>query len=131
MTKDEIWEELKRDETKIYGQRLFDVFVQTTDDMILKHFMELDKELGNKINSGSVYSILIKSIKEGVDVFQKVLDELEQENIDKLTGHNVYKLFSVFLGMHTGINLDLLGELPDIIGKSLGHNINKLDHNEI
>jgi len=87
MTKDEIWEKLKRDETKIYGQSLFDVFVQTTDDMIPKHFMELDKELRNKITSDSVYRVLIKSKNK-----TEMAEILGQENIRKLSSRNIKRL---------------------------------------
>jgi len=111
MTKDEIWEELKKDETKIYGQSLFDVFVQTTDDLTPKHFMELDKELRNKISGGSVCSILLQSSNK-----TEMADVLGQDNISKLTGGDVYRLLDRVLkkkDMASILGKEKIGKLSD------------------
>ena len=93
MTKDEIWEELKRDETKIYGQSLFDVFVQTTDNLTLKHFMELDKESRNKISGGSVISMLLVAPNK-----KDVASILGKENINRLSEKEIEELLNPFWG---------------------------------
>jgi len=92
-TKDEIWEELKRDETKIYGQRLFDVFVQTTDNLTLKHFMQLDKELRNKISGESVISMLLVAPNK-----KDVASILGKENINRLSEKEIEELLNPFWG---------------------------------
>jgi len=42
MNKNEIWEQIKNDKTMIYGQSMLDVFLQTTEDLKIDHFLELD-----------------------------------------------------------------------------------------
>jgi len=127
MTKDEIWQMIKKDQTKIYGQSLFDVFVQTTDDLTPEHFMEIDTELKSKITSESVYKILNNA---DVKDKKKIAKELGRENINKLTEDHVYLILYSYLSdikdleSHAGALAHMrLKSIVEILGQE---NIDKL-----
>jgi hypothetical protein len=43
MNKDEVWERLKRDDSKVYGQGMLDMFLKTTNYLERRHWEELDQ----------------------------------------------------------------------------------------
>ena len=63
MTQDEIWQKIKEDKTKIYGETMLDVFLQTTDYLSLKHYLELTNKQKDFIKSKQIInSLFIKSV---------------------------------------------------------------------
>jgi hypothetical protein len=51
MNKNEIFEQIKNDKTMIYGQSMLDVFLQTTEDLKIDHYLELDDKQKKLINN--------------------------------------------------------------------------------
>lgn len=43
MTKDEVWKEIKSDETKVYGKSMLEMFISSTDVIDSRHYEELPK----------------------------------------------------------------------------------------
>jgi hypothetical protein len=50
MNKDEIWERLKGDGAKVYGQSMLDMFLKTTEKLERRHWDELDQKQRKLVN---------------------------------------------------------------------------------
>lgn len=86
MNKDEVWEQIKNDKSDIYGQPLFDVFLQVVDQLSERHFFDLNKDQRNKLTGDTIYSLLYYA-----DDVKKIADLIGQ-NINKLSEQHVYEL---------------------------------------
>jgi hypothetical protein len=62
MNKNEIWEEIKNDKTMIYGQSMLNVFLQTTIDLKIDHYLELDNKQKKLINNAELALLLAKEL---------------------------------------------------------------------
>lgn len=88
MNQDEIWQKVKNDESTIYGQPIFDVFLQLTEDLLPKHFFELNKTQIEKLNSASIYNLLSRS-RMNVNNFEKICETLGTKEINKLNSEQI------------------------------------------
>ena len=67
MKKDEVWQKIKEDQTKIYNQSMLDVFLQTANELELRHYLELNdkqKEFVHK-NTSTIRKLFHASVKYG------------------------------------------------------------------
>lgn len=86
MNRDEVWEQIKNDKSAIYGQPIFDVFLQVVDHISEHHFFELNKDQISKLTGDAIYSLLYYAS----DV--KKIADLIGQNINKLSEQHVYEL---------------------------------------
>jgi len=82
MNKDEIWQELKNSESTIYGQPMLDVFLQTTEKLSSRHFLELNKEQIEKLTA-KVIAYVLWDAKNSEDI-EKVANKLGAQGFNKL-----------------------------------------------
>jgi len=79
MEKDEVWERLKKDETKVYGQSMLDMFLKTTDRLERRHLDELPeakRRLVNpevKLKLASTVGEAERAVKDGAKDFDTAL----------------------------------------------------------
>lgn len=67
MNRDQIWQKIKEDKTQIYGQSILDVFLQTTDHLNIKHYLELTNKQQDFIKSKQMLNnLFIESVKENM-----------------------------------------------------------------
>jgi hypothetical protein len=64
MNKNEIWEEIKQDKSIIYGQSMLEVFLQTTEDLKIDHYLELNDKQKKLINDANLAYKLAKKLYE-------------------------------------------------------------------
>jgi hypothetical protein len=86
MNRDQVWEKIKNDNSKMYGQPMLDVFLQVTDSLSEKHFLELSKTQIEKLNGDVLYGLLYYA-----GDIKKIADLISQ-NINKISEHHVYEL---------------------------------------
>lgn len=86
MNKDEVWEQVKNDKSEIYGQPIFDVFLQVIDHLSEPHFLELNQEQINKLTGDAIYSLLYYAddVKKLADLIGKNINKLSEQHIFEL-----------------------------------------------
>jgi hypothetical protein len=79
MTKDEIFEKIKNDNSKIYGQPIFDMFLQLSDDISYKHFSSLPDNKKRLVNNfyGIVQELIINSRTKELEELLKFKKEFQ------------------------------------------------------
>ena len=80
MNKDEVWEKIKEDKSKIYNQNVLDVFLQVTDNLRLSHYLELTEKQKNLIKNPKVaYELAMQTfLYKGAFSKEKVDPRLEK-----------------------------------------------------
>jgi hypothetical protein len=88
MNKDEVWETIKNDKSTIYGQPIFDVFLQITNFLSEPHFLELNEEQKSKLSGDVLFNLLYyaRDIKKIADLIKN--------NINKLSENHIYDLLA-------------------------------------
>jgi hypothetical protein len=112
MNKDQVWEQIKNDKTKIYGESLLDVFLKTTSEIEQKHILEFPEKieylnnecLNNlvwKTDASEIFKLIIEKVKSP-EVWRRICDkdnvssEILDEMVEKLLKlkENNYKIFN-------------------------------------
>jgi ankyrin repeat protein len=90
MKKDEIWKQIKEDETEVYGQSMLDMFLMTTDNIKKSHYDELP-ESKKKITAPEVrlknadsVAEAEKAIKTGAKNFNGALEAAASRGLKEL-----------------------------------------------
>lgn len=86
MDRDKIWQQIKNDDSQLYGQPILDVFLQTTDFLSEPHFLELNKNQIDKLTGDAIYSLFYYASD-----IKKIADLIGQ-NINKISVNHVYTL---------------------------------------
>lgn len=70
MKRDEIWRELQKDDAKVYGEPILDMFLKMTEDLERRHWDELSRDQ-KEIASTSVKFSVLSSNQEAIDMIRK------------------------------------------------------------
>lgn len=106
MSLDKIWEQIKSDQSEIYGMKMLDVFLMCTKTLDSKHFNELTAEQKKKIGPPAAVDLLILALIqdsyrlanssggpaawiEGGSRFKKRAEEMGMEVLSKLNADQI------------------------------------------
>jgi hypothetical protein len=89
MNRDQIWQQIKNEKSEIYGHPMIDLFLQLTENLSEKHFLELDEKQREKLNNDVVVDLLYKCKN-----VEKISELLGKRNFNKLDSNQIKYLLS-------------------------------------
>lgn len=117
MSRDSVWEELKEDDTKVYGEPIMDMFLKMTDEFSLRHWESLDEPGRCSIGPGAVLGVLLDSMSEENDPeqegepFRKAIKSMCKEALGRLQGEHLERLMDRMAEKKLVMDAGLLGDI--------------------
>lgn len=99
MSRDQIWEKIKADQSEIYGMKTFDVFLALTKELDAKHFDELTPDQKKKIGADAAIDLLVLAlifdstgktfVERAKAMSMDVLNKLDSDQIGYILGEMI------------------------------------------
>lgn len=91
MSRDNIWERIKSDNSEIYGDKMIDVFLMLTKELDSKHFDELSPKQKKKIGGEAALDLLVLALifDSTGNIFKKRAEEMGMEVLSKFDSDQI------------------------------------------
>lgn len=117
MGKYEIWNKMRKDDTEVYGEPIFDMFLKMTDNLLVDHWRQLDEDAKCSIGPGAVYGVLRDSLSEENDpegegeMFREVFNSICKDALNRLHSDHIFNLVNLMTDHKMFMDLKMLGSL--------------------
>ena len=97
MSRDQVWERIKSDQSEIYGMKMLDVFLMLAKELDAKHFNELSAAQKKKIGPEAAVDLLTLALiydSGGGERFKKLAEDMGIEVLSKLDDDQIGYILS-------------------------------------